>query len=195
MLPSNLKILGTFPVDYVLDNFVVDGVGAKEDSNYVNTDEGSFQVYVNSQRYVLFKEKGCTCCNCGVTAEKAYLCSDSNSSERAHFNFIVEIDGEEFFLTKDHIKAKSTGGSDSQDNYYPMCERCNNLKGHYTTDHFKYYYSLIQEAEEMGIKSFVYHFEGKTYICQKLNSKKNKKERWVKPEVIHVFKNNETIHN
>lgn len=130
MLPKNMKIVGTFDPQYVLEQFVEGDRQTKKRSIPVETEYGTFEVYTNSQRYVLFKEKGLTCIACGVTCERVYLIQSDQNPERAHFDFIVDKDGEEWLLTKDHTKAKANGGRNVQSNYQPMCEICNREKGH-----------------------------------------------------------------
>jgi len=185
MLPKNLKVVAEVTPEYVFDGFVIDGVGEKEESIEMNTEHGPYSVYSNSQRYVLFKEKGCTCYKCGATAKKVYLCETGEN--RAHFNFIVEIDGEEFYLTKDHVHAKSDGGGDVQANYLPMCERCNGLKGSTTTAFFNHYTTLIEKATEKGLTQFVFEYDGVLYLGAR--NMKNKSKSWMKASEIEKLSN------
>jgi len=87
----------------------------------------------NSQRYILFKEKGLTCVCCGLTANKAYVemtKQDLESGSTAHINlYHVDSKGKRILFTKDHIIPKSKGGKDIQENYQVMCSPCNQKKG------------------------------------------------------------------
>lgn len=180
MLQKDIKIVGEFTPEYVFNNFVIDGIREKEESYDVETDSGVFSVYANSQRYILFHEKGCTCVKCGATATKAYLCD--TGSGRAHFNFIVEIDGEDFLLTKDHVEAKSGGGANAQKNYVPMCQRCNQLKGALADKMFNYYSKMIKDADNAKLFNFIFKYEDKFYLCNK------KKGKWLQPQLVTYYK-------
>lgn len=193
MLQKDIKVVGEFTPEYVFNNFI-DPTVYRNDKNIdvtvyhknrsidVETEHGVFSVYVNSQRYVLFNEKGCTCTKCGITAKKVYLCDTGGG--RAHFNFIVEINGEDFLLTKDHVEAKSSGGANIQKNYVPMCQRCNMLKGSLPNAVFNIYTPMIKQAESENLFNFVFKAEGILYICNK------KKGKWVQPQPIKYFKDN-----
>lgn len=52
------KPLKQFTIDYVLSNFVIDGVAEKAYSIPVDVEGITYDVYVNSERYRLFKLKG-----------------------------------------------------------------------------------------------------------------------------------------
>ena len=84
-------------------------------------------VKMNSQRYHLFKHKGCKC-KCGV--EGTFFAKErSGDVERYHFNlYALRPDGSEVLMTKDHITPKSKGGANHFDNYEPMCSDCNEEK-------------------------------------------------------------------
>lgn len=81
-------------------------------------------ISMRSQRYKLFKDKGVTCVNCGVVGTH-FKMQRHRPNERFHFNLFTDDD---IMMTKDHIKPKSKGGSNTQDNYQPMCTECNRLK-------------------------------------------------------------------
>ena len=87
----------------------------------------------NSDRYILFKEKGLTCVCCGLTANKAYVeihKEQFNPGTTAHINlYHVDSKGKRILFTKDHIIPKSKGGKDIQENYQVMCSPCNQKKG------------------------------------------------------------------
>lgn len=96
---------------------------------------------LESQRLTLFKEKGTVCACCGL--EATHFRKDVGLSEQAlrklnkpysgtfHLNLYGLKDGEEILFTKDHILAKSNGGSNNFQNYATMCTKCNRLKGSY----------------------------------------------------------------
>ena len=93
------------------------------------------RVWMNSDRYRLFKAKGMTCVICGLTGlffaleRQRNLTDKSTPSNRFHFNLYgYDKDGNEIMLTKDHIVPKSKGGKNSIDNYQPMCAVCNEEK-------------------------------------------------------------------
>lgn len=179
MLQNSIKVVGQFTPKYVFDYFVIDGIRDKEESFDVETDNGVFAVYANSQRYVLFNEKGCTCTKCGVTATKVYLCDTGDG--RGHFNFIVEIDGEDFLLTKDHVESKSGGGANAQRNYVPMCERCNQLKGALPDAMFNIYSKMVKRANTDDLFNFIFDYDGKCYLCRKVKGK------WQPPGIVIYF--------
>jgi len=52
------------------------------------------------------------------------------TTERWHFNLYArDPDGRLVLMTKDHIKARSQGGSDDDGNLQTACTRCNTAKG------------------------------------------------------------------
>lgn len=86
------------------------------------------EIKANSQRYVVFKEKGCTCVKCGLTASYFALERHENQ-DRFHLNLYgVNEQGQEILFTKDHIQPKSKDGASKFDNYQTMCIICNNEK-------------------------------------------------------------------
>jgi hypothetical protein len=120
-----------FTPEYVLNEFCDDSIGIKEKSKSVTVPEGTFDCYINSQRYLLFKRDGLVCTSCGKTATicKLELPKIKDNNKRAHFNFYCEIGNKTILLTKDHKISKSNGGKDVMDNYTPMCQECNTNKG------------------------------------------------------------------
>jgi len=90
-------------------------------------------VKVNSLRLRTFKEKGCTCVQCGLKATY-FMKVRGNPTERWHFNLYADVqNGEEephrVLFTKDHIMPKSKGGPESIENMQTMCVHCNSKKG------------------------------------------------------------------
>jgi len=123
-----------FSTDYVFENLIVLESNVKKLREVV-TSVGAFLVKANSDRYILFKEKGLKCAHCNFVATYAKLMIVNET--RAHFNFYgLDDDGQEVMLTKDHIIPKSFSNSnnslssfiDTQSNYQPMCKKCNQKK-------------------------------------------------------------------
>ena len=113
--------------EWVLSEFVDHDYGVKEISRTVCVDDESINVYVNSQRYLLFAQDGLKCSKCQAEATVCFLSKPSQN--RSHFNFFCVKDGEYVLLTKDHKVARANGGRDVLANYIPMCSRCNIKKG------------------------------------------------------------------
>jgi hypothetical protein len=123
-----------FSTDYVFENLIILDPNAKK-LREVRTTVGTFLVRANSDRYVLFKEKGLKCVRCSFVATYAKLTVVNET--KAHFNFYgIDDDGQEIMLTKDHIIPKSFSNAnnnlsvfiDTQSNYQPMCKKCNTKK-------------------------------------------------------------------
>jgi hypothetical protein len=88
-----------------------------------------YQVRMNSDRYHLFKENR-KCVSCGL--EGIYMILDMNPGDTSpHFNLYAEENGRLILMTKDHILAKSKGGTDSLENFQTCCSICNNLKANF----------------------------------------------------------------
>lgn len=106
----------------------------------------------NSQRYVLFKNKGLTCVTCGLTATYAKV--NVTDPGGGHFNFyarqfnIKTGQVEEVLFTKDHIIPSSCGGKNQQSNYQPMCCHCNCEKGNF--------FSVEGLAKEPEMREYYY---------------------------------------
>lgn len=83
------------------------------------------KIKMNSLRLHTFKEKGCTCVECGRVGTHFRL---QTSSLQNNFHFGLWSD-DEVQMTKDHIIPKSKGGLDSLNNMQTMCEICNSKKG------------------------------------------------------------------
>jgi len=115
---------GIYSIEAVLGK-ILPGTGNKN----VKVDFDGDLIKMNSQRYFLFKYKGCTCVKCGLDAE--YFAKEKSPAENVyHFNLYgLDKDGKEVMFTKDHILPRSKGGLDKLDNYQVMCEVCNREKG------------------------------------------------------------------
>jgi 5-methylcytosine-specific restriction endonuclease McrA len=84
---------------------------------------------MNSDRYAVFKANP-ACVACGLVGTKMIL--DINPGDQSpHFNLYAIESGRYVLMTKDHIIAKSKGGTDELSNYQTCCSICNNLKGNY----------------------------------------------------------------
>lgn len=128
----SLIIIQRIGINAVFEGFVTKDRTRKKIK--INNYKGKeIKVRRNSDRYILFKEKGLTCVCCGLTANKAYVeirKEDLNAGHTAHINFYhVTIDGKRTIFTKDHIIPRSKGGPDIQENYQVMCSPCNTKKG------------------------------------------------------------------
>ena len=116
--------LGEFGLDEVMP-YITEQESKKD---YV-VGEHTYTVRMSSDRYFVFRDNP-RCVACGLEGTKMIL--DMNPGDNSpHFNLYAEEDGRLVLLTKDHILAKSRGGSDNRDNFQSMCCTCNNLKGHY----------------------------------------------------------------
>lgn len=94
-----------------------------------DVDGQTYSVRMNSDRYHVFKANR-KCVACGLEGTKMIL--DMNPGDATpHFNLYAEENGRLVLMTKDHILAKSKGGTDSLENYTTCCSVCNNLKANY----------------------------------------------------------------
>jgi len=119
---KRLMHIGEFGLDDVFPYIT------KEETKREYTVDGEVHtVRMNSDRYFVFKSNN-SCVSCGLVGNKMLL--DINPGDQSpHFNLYAEENGRLVLMTKDHILAKSKGGSDQLDNYQTMCHTCNNLKG------------------------------------------------------------------
>ena len=123
-----------YSVDEILP-FVDKRTGIKP----IRKDFDGDMIKMNSLRLRTFKEKGCTCVQCGIEGTY-FLKVRGKPNEGWHFNLYgdKEVETEEgteiqrVLFTKDHIQPKSKGGPDSLANMQTMCERCNSKKGNKT---------------------------------------------------------------
>lgn len=118
--------------EYVFENFVDDTLSVKCESGSIFSDtlNKRFEVYKNSQRYLLFKNAGCVCVSCGMVADKCILIAEPDGSSRGHFEFVGTKNDKYVIMTKDHIIPRALGGKDILENYQPMCQECNLEKKH-----------------------------------------------------------------
>ncbi len=116
--------LGEFSLDDVLLHITED-----DSKREYKVGDDSHMVRMNSDRYFVFKNNN-KCVSCGIEGTKMVL--DINPGDQSpHFNLYAEEKDRLVLMTKDHILAKSKGGTDELDNYQTMCCVCNNLKGAY----------------------------------------------------------------
>jgi 5-methylcytosine-specific restriction endonuclease McrA len=81
-----------------------------------------------SARLILFRTKGTKCVTCGLNGT-VFVLETHDAAVRPHLNLYGQNSrGQMVLLTKDHIKPKSKGGPDEQENFNPMCSPCNNKK-------------------------------------------------------------------
>lgn len=130
MLPYERK--ETYPTEHVLEHVSTQQFD-KDRPPVIVVFDGD-EIAMNSQRYVLFKEKGYTCVRCGLVG--TYFAKERDKKKRHdgkrryHFNLYgIDRDGFEVMMTKDHITPRAKGGLDEQSNYQPMCSECNSAKG------------------------------------------------------------------
>lgn len=116
-----------YPIELVLEK-VLDNI-SKRDGKTQKVDFDGDPINMASNRYKTFKHKGIVCVECGITGQ--YFAKEKwGNSDSFHFNlYAVDIDGNEVLMTKDHIEAKSKGGSGNLDNFQTMCLPCNMAKG------------------------------------------------------------------
>lgn len=116
--------LGSFGLDEVFP-FVTE----EESKREYKVGDKVYLVRMNSDRYHVFKANH-QCVSCGLSGTQMVL--DMNPGDQSpHFNMYGEEHGRLVLMTKDHILAKSKGGTDNLDNFQTMCATCNNLKGAY----------------------------------------------------------------
>jgi hypothetical protein len=113
----------------------------EETGRFVKNFDGQW-VNMNSQRYELFKGKGCSCIRCGLEGTHFWLECDVNNfnpeKPKYHFNLYgFDTEGNEVLMTKDHILPKSRGGKNHYSNYQPMCFTCNQEKWNQTEEELK----------------------------------------------------------
>lgn len=119
---------GLYSVEDVLSKRLPSEIGKRKKGE---VDFDGDLMYMTSQRYEVFAERGTVCCKCGM--EGLYFAKErSGNAKRYHFNLYGKNSkGEEVMLTKDHIIPKSLGGKDELANYQTMCLPCNMQKSNH----------------------------------------------------------------
>ena len=73
-------------------------------------------------------ERSTKCVSCGIEG-KYFVKTKADMFNAATLNlYAIDIHGNKVLMTKDHIKPKSLGGSNTYDNLQTMCVHCNNAK-------------------------------------------------------------------
>lgn len=111
-----------------------------------------YQVRMNSDRYHVFMNNH-HCVSCGLAGSKMIL--DKNPGDNSpHFNMYGIEHDRLVLMTKDHILAKSKGGTDVRDNFQTMCSVCNNIKGAYnlTLDQCRELRTLFDNGDKLPRK-------------------------------------------
>ena len=106
-------------------------------------DGNTYYVKMNSQRYFLFRRQR-SCASCGLEGTIVSLETMPDGSY-PHFNLYGFEDGERILFTKDHIKPKAYGGTDTMDNYAALCAPCNQLKASFDLS-----YASVAELRELA---------------------------------------------
>lgn len=89
----------------------------------------------------LFAQKGCDCVNCDLKGE--YFRVERTGAGNSIYNdwhlnlYGTDQLGREMMITKDHIHARSKGGSDDISNLQPMCLTCNTNKKSMSMEEFQ----------------------------------------------------------
>lgn len=117
-----LEFLGEFPINEVFDK-----ITSHDERIEFKVDDQIYLVKMNSQRYFVFRENN-KCVSCGIEGTR-FILQQHPHDKSPHFNLYAEENSQLILMTKDHIYAKSNGGSDHYSNYQTMCAICNNLKG------------------------------------------------------------------
>jgi hypothetical protein len=134
---KRLVHLGEFELQDVLPHITED----ETKREYVVGEE-SYAVRMNSDRYFVFQNNH-ACVSCNLAGTKMIL--DINPGDQSpHFNLYGEENGRLVLMTKDHILAKSKGGTDELSNYQTCCAVCNNLKGAYDVT-----YQQVEELRKL----------------------------------------------
>ena len=144
---KKLVHLGEFDLEEVLP-FITEDETKKD----YEVDGKIYSVRMNSDRYFVFQNNN-HCVSCDIEGTKMVL--DINPGDQSpHFNLYAEENGRLLLMTKDHILAKSKGGTDELSNYQTMCSICNNLKGAYDLklDHVKELREMYNNTEKLPRK-------------------------------------------
>lgn len=82
----------------------------------------------NFFRYKMFKKFGFKCQHCSAIGIEVLKIKDINEGE-VYKVITIDNEGNENFLTIDHIIPKSKNGKNNIKNVQPLCYTCNNKKG------------------------------------------------------------------
>jgi hypothetical protein len=164
--------------------------------------------------YKVFKAKGVKCCCCPTTGEYFALektpGKGSSKYNNWHFNLYGKDHfGREVLMTKDHITARSKGGSNELENLQPMCMICNTKKGSmhmkefeanqqgkthdWNLDHANHTIKRIKErySLDMSIKEYSHFLDRATQGCEMVhvisNSKSYRKVRFKDNDVYCLY--------
>lgn len=99
------------------------------------------EILINLLNYKVFKHKGLDCPVCKAKASHFSLEKTPGPGRslynKWHFNlYATDPFGNHVLMTKDHILAKSNGGTDDLSNLQPMCLVCNSRKGSIPMEEF-----------------------------------------------------------
>jgi hypothetical protein len=164
--------------------------------------------------YKVFKHKGIKCCCC-PTEGKYFALEKTPGNGRSkynnwHFNLYGKDQfGREVLMTKDHITARSKGGSNELENLQPMCMICNTKKGSmhmkefeakqqgkthdWNLDHANHVIKRIKErySLDMTIKEYARFLDKAMMGCEMIhvisNSKSYRKVVFKKTDVYVVY--------
>lgn len=122
--PLMMEVMGHFRPDDVLPHVTQKRVRR----DYTGDDGRIWSVRMNSHRYFCFS-RSLSCAVCGIIGNTMVLERDVGSRTNPHFNLYAGAGDDKILMTKDHIRPKSCGGRNDQNNYQTMCTICNGLKG------------------------------------------------------------------
>lgn len=151
---------GLYSVQDVLSQCIEPTMGMKRKSPETTKDMGGDLIYMDSDRYWCFKQKGIHCYECGIEgrffAKERMKTKVVPKPERFHFNLYgVDENGEEVLMTKDHVLPVAQGGPNHISNYRTMCSRCNCEKGNMNDNQYQIYKAIKnimtqKETEELA---------------------------------------------
>jgi FtsZ-binding cell division protein ZapB len=138
---------GIYTLEQILSKVIRSKPGMPPKSEESKVDFDGDLIYMDSDRYWTFIEKGNQCYECGIEgtffAKERSLTKIPPLREQFHFNlYAIDTDGIEVLMTKDHILPVAQGGAHHLDNYHTMCTRCNCEKGNMNDEQWKIYKSL-----------------------------------------------------
>lgn len=81
----------------------------------------------NHHRLQVFYHKGCACVTPGCSNIGTRIIRSIDNQGGIHWDLFTD---DLILMTVDHIIPKKRGGSNTLNNYQPMCKICNNKKGH-----------------------------------------------------------------